>query len=116
MLSDNEQFYPKNQQEWRQWLEENHQSRDSIWVVFYKKNSKIPSITWSESVDEALCYGWIDSVKRKLDDVSSIQYFSKRKPKSTWSKINKVKIEILHAAGKISPAGYKSIELGKANG
>jgi uncharacterized protein YdeI (YjbR/CyaY-like superfamily) len=116
MENDIEIFYPKNQSEWRNWLQENHQSKQSVWVVFYKKKSGIPSLTWSESVDEALCFGWIDSKKISIDEVSSHQFFSKRKPKSTWSKINKDKIEKLIEQGLMTDAGFQSIEIGKQNG
>lgn len=108
--------YPKNPQEWRQWLEENHQSKQAVWVVFYTKASGKPTMTWSESVDEALCYGWIDSKKIRIDEEKSHQFFSKRKAKSTWSKINKEKIVRLSASGLMSEAGYQSIETAKQNG
>lgn len=85
-------------------------------MVQYKKGSKTPSITWSEAVDEALCFGWIDSKKVKIDDEISHQYFCKRGTKSTWSKINKDKIEQLIATGKMTPAGLKCIEIAKKNG
>lgn len=109
-------FYPKTRTEWRNWLMENHQSSNSIWVLFYKMSSSEPSITWREAVDEALCFGWIDSVKKKRDDVSSIQFFSKRRPKSTWSKINKNIVEKLISEGLMAEAGFKSIEIAKQNG
>ena len=72
-------FYPKNQAEWRQWLEKNHLSQQSVWVVFHTKASGKPSLTWSESVDVALCFGWIDSKKVKIDAERSRQFFCKRK-------------------------------------
>lgn len=109
-------FYPKTRTEWRNWLMENHQSSNSVWVLFYKMSSSEPSITWREAVDEALCFGWIDSVKKKRDDVSSIQFFSKRRPKSTWSKINKNIVETLISEGLMAEAGFKSIEIAKQNG
>jgi len=68
-------FYPKNQAEWRAWLEQHHQSQQAVWVVFYKKSSAIPSITWSEAVDVALCFGWIDSKKVAVDSEKSHQFF-----------------------------------------
>lgn len=108
-------FYPSSQSEWRKWLQENHLSKHAVWVVFYSKKSKIASITWSESVDEALCFGWIDSKKIKIDHETSHQYFSKRKPKSTWSKINKDKVEKLIEQGLMTEAGFKSIEIAKMN-
>ncbi len=111
-----ETFYPKSKKEWRQWLEENHQSKKSIWLIQYKKSAANPSITWGESVDEALCFGWIDSIRKSLDDESFIQFYSKRKPKSAWSKINKAKVEHLIAEGLMTPAGFESIEVAKQNG
>ncbi len=112
---DLETFYPKNIEEWRNWLIEHHVCKQSIWVIFYKKSSNIPTITWSESVDEALCFGWIDSVIKKLDENRSIQYFSKRKANSTWSKVNKEKIEVLLKSNKMMPSGLESIEIAKQN-
>lgn len=109
-------FYPENRIEWRRWLEDNHAKEQAVWVVFYKKSSHIPSITWSEAVDEAICFGWIDSKKIAIDSEKSHQFFSKRKAKSTWSKINKEKIERLTAAGLMTKAGHESIERAKQNG
>ncbi|MBK9257903.1 MAG: YdeI/OmpD-associated family protein [Saprospiraceae bacterium] len=109
-------FYPKNKEEWRVWLENNHARLDNVWVVFYKKASGIPTISWSDSVDEALCFGWIDSKKIAIDAEKSHQFFSKRKPKSTWSKINKLKVEQLTAEGLMTHAGLESIEIAKQNG
>ncbi len=110
------EFYPRSKAEWRRWLEGHHASEDSVWLIYYNKASGQPSLKWSDAVDEALCFGWIDSVHRKRDKDSSIQFFSKRKAKSTWSRVNKNKIEVLIAEGKMMPAGYASIELAKQNG
>lgn len=109
-------FYAENISDWRNWLEKNHVSEDSVWLVFHSKSSGKKSITWSESVDVALCFGWIDSKKIKIDETTSHQFFSKRKAKSTWSKINKNKIEKLIEAGLMKEAGFKSIETAKENG
>jgi uncharacterized protein YdeI (YjbR/CyaY-like superfamily) len=109
-------FYPTNTTEWRDWLVENHISRQSVWLVFYNKASAKKSITWSEAVDVALCFGWIDSKKVKIDADTSHQFFSKRKPNSTWSKINKEKIETLTARGLMTQAGLACIEVAKQNG
>lgn len=111
-----ESFYPTSRIEWREWLEKNHVSKQSIWLVFYNKASNKPSISWSEAVDEALCFGWIDSKKVAIDKEKSHQFFSKRKDKSTWSKINKAKIEKLIADGQMREEGFKSIEKAKQNG
>jgi uncharacterized protein YdeI (YjbR/CyaY-like superfamily) len=113
---DIETFYPASQQEWRDWLEANHQSKAAVWLVYYKAKSGKPSISWSNAVDEALCFGWIDSTHKSLDQESSIQFFSKRKPKSTWSKVNKDKIQELIASGKMTPAGLKCVEIAQQNG
>lgn len=111
-----ETYYPKSQADWRNWLEKNHQSKQSVWLVFYKSSTNIPSVSWSEAVDEALCFGWIDSTKKTIDDDSYMQYFCKRKPKSNWSKINKGKVKVLIEKGLMEEAGYKSIEIAKENG
>ena len=113
---DIETFSPTSRQDWRQWLEENHRSKSAVWLVQYKKNAKMPTISWSEAVDEALCFGWIDSVRKSLDDDKFIQFFSKRKARSTWSKVNKEKIQRFIAEGLMTEAGYKSIETAKQNG
>lgn len=114
---NNEQvIYTKTKADWRKWLAENHLSEQNVWLVFYNKKSELPSITWSDAVDVALCFGWIDSKKVKIDEETSHQFFSKRKPKSTWSKINKTKIEQLIEQGLMTEAGFKSIETAKQNG
>jgi len=109
-------FYPTSQTMWRKWLQENHNSKQAVWLVFYNKKSEIKSITWSEAVDEALCFGWIDSKKISIDKETSHQFFCKRKPKSTWSKINKNKVEKLIEQGLMTEEGYASIETAKQNG
>lgn len=111
-----EVFYPQNTMAFRNWLQENHISKQAVWIVFYKKASKKESLSWSEAVDVAICFGWIDSKKIKINDDTSHQFFSKRKEKSTWSKINKEKINRLIAEGLMTEAGYKSIETAKQNG
>ena len=109
-------FYPASIQEWRQWLLENHRLKQSVWLVYYKKKSKMPSISWSEAVDEALCFGWIDSTAKPIDEHTYKQFFTKRKSKSVWSKVNKQKIERLIEQGLMMEAGYESIEIAKLNG
>lgn len=111
-----ETFCPSNRQEWRQWLQENHQSKQSVWLVYYKKKTNIPSITWSEVVDEALCFGWIDSTAKPIDEEKYMQFITRRKPKSVWSKINKDKVQRLIDESLMMPAGYASIDIAKQNG
>lgn len=109
-------FYPTSQTAWRKWLEKNHLSKQAVWLVFYNKSSEKKSITWSNAVDEALCFGWIDSKKISIDKETSYQFFSKRKTKSTWSKINKKKVERLFEQGLLKESGFASIETAKQNG
>jgi uncharacterized protein YdeI (YjbR/CyaY-like superfamily) len=109
-------FSPASLAGWREWLADNHQSQQSVWLVLYRKGTYRPSITWGEAVDVALCYGWIDSKKIKNDEETSHQFFSKRKPNSTWSKINKQKVQYLIELGLMTEAGYKCIETAKQNG
>lgn len=109
-------FYPKNRQEWRDWLHENHNKKQSVWLIYYKKKSNKPTVIYSEAVEEALCFGWIDSRAKPIDEVRFMQFFCKRKPKSVWSKVNKEKIERLTQAGLMAKAGFESIEIAKQNG
>ncbi len=115
-MDESELFCPKNRAEWREWLEQNHQQKQSVWMIYFKMNSGNFTLSWSEAVDEALCFGWIDSTAKSIDEARYKQFFTKRKPKSVWSKINKDKIEQLHKAGLIAQAGYDIIEIAKQNG
>lgn len=115
-MEEIEIFYPENEEQWRQWLNKHHLAKQSVWVIFKNKKSGHPTLSWSEAVDHALCFGWIDSKKVKVDEFSSKQFFSKRKPKSTWSKINKDKIEKLTKEGLMSPAGLAIVKEAQANG
>jgi uncharacterized protein YdeI (YjbR/CyaY-like superfamily) len=109
-------FYAKTQKEWRKWLEENHQSEKSVWLIIYKKESGTPSVYYTDAVDEAICFGWIDSKPNKRDDESYYQFFAKRNPKSNWSKVNKGKVARLLEKGLLAPAGLEAIETAKQNG
>ena len=96
--------------EFRTWLEQNHDKASEIWVGFYKKGSGKPSITMPESVDEALCFGWIDSVRRGVNDTSYANRFTKRKTRSTWSAINIGRANELIRLGRMQPAGLKAFQ------
>jgi uncharacterized protein YdeI (YjbR/CyaY-like superfamily) len=109
-------YCPASRQEWRLWLSENHDTGQSIWLIQHKKQSGKPTISWSESVDEALCFGWIDSIRKSVDDDTFMQFFCKRKPNSAWSKINKEKVERLMAEGLMAQAGMDCIETARKNG
>ncbi|MEO0898617.1 MAG: YdeI/OmpD-associated family protein [Bacteroidota bacterium] len=101
---------------WRKWLSEHHDKEKGLWVIIYKKNSGLPSVYYPEAVDEALCYGWIDSKPNKRDAQSYYQYFSQRNPKSNWSKVNKEKIERLTKEGKMAAAGLRMVQEAKERG
>lgn len=115
-MSELEEYCPRDKKDWRNWLELNHNKKEAVWLIFYKKKTPNYNLSWSESVDEALCFGWIDSVKKTIDNEKYKQYFSKRKTKSNWSKINKDKVKTLIEQGLMKEEGYKSIEIAKENG
>ncbi len=115
-MEETEIYCPANQQEWRKWLEKNHQQKNSVWLVIHKKNTANTNLSWSQAVDHALCFGWIDSTKRTIDAERYKQYFCKRKAVSNWSKINKEKVTSLTKKGLMTQAGHKSIAIAKANG
>lgn len=109
-------YCPKCRTDWRKWLEINHQSKQSVWLVYFKTSTNVTSVSWSEAVDEALCFGWIDSTKKTIDEERYLQYFSRRNPNSTWSKINKEKVAKLIQNNLMTKAGFESIETAKQNG
>jgi uncharacterized protein YdeI (YjbR/CyaY-like superfamily) len=96
--------------DFRAWLEEHHESEQELLVGFYKKGSGRPSITWPQSVDEALCFGWIDGVRRGIDDESYSIRFTPRKPASNWSRVNIARVAVLTEAGRMRPAGLEAFE------
>ncbi len=96
--------------EFRAWLEAHHDQASELWVGFYKKGSGVPSITWPESVDEALCFGWIDGIRKSLDEERYVIRFTPRKPKSNWSNVNIKRVAELTKLGRMTPAGLKAFE------
>ncbi|MEM1323812.1 MAG: YdeI/OmpD-associated family protein [Bacteroidota bacterium] len=109
-------FQAPDRAAWRAWLQDHCAKEKGVWLIIYKKKSQQASVYYDEAVDEALCFGWIDSKPNKRDEESFYQYFSKRSPKSNWSRVNKEKIARLEAAGLIAEAGYEMIRIAKANG
>lgn len=109
-------FCPIDRAAWREWLLNNHQTEQSVYLIYWKKSSGRVNLVWEEAVEEALCFGWIDSVKKSMDQDRFMQLFTPRKPNSNWSKINKDKITILSEAGKMHLSGLKSVSLAKENG
>jgi len=109
-------FHPKTRNQWRKWLEKNHRSSPGIWMIYYKKETGKKAFSIAEAVEEALCFGWIDSVARKLDDERTMQKFTPRKSNSVWSKLNKQRIEKLIEQKLMNSAGLSKIEEAKKNG
>lgn len=110
------QYYPETRQQWRNWLAANHDICSGIWLVYYKKDSGRPTVTYDEAVEEALCFGWIDSLPNKLDSERYKQLFTPRKAKSVWSKLNKERVARLLKSERMTEAGLAKIEAAKQNG
>lgn len=96
--------------QFRKWLEKNHESTTELWVGYYKKSSGRKSITWPESVDEALCFGWIDGIRRSIDEESYTNRFTPRRATSTWSNVNVGRVKVLTEEGRMRPAGLAAFE------
>lgn len=97
-------------EELRAWLEKNHATERELWVGYYRKGSGRQSITWPESVDEALCFGWIDGIRKRVDAESYANRFTPRRPRSVWSAVNIGRVEELTRAGRMRPEGLKAFE------
>jgi uncharacterized protein YdeI (YjbR/CyaY-like superfamily) len=94
-----EDFHPLERREWREWLAENHDRESGVWFVYFRKQTGRPRVGTAEAVEEALCFGWIDSLSRRIDDERTKLLFTPRKAKSVWSKVNKARVEKLIEAG-----------------
>ncbi|PFG30056.1 YdeI/OmpD-associated family protein [Paramicrobacterium agarici] len=108
--------YMQSAEAWEQWLAENHDSSDGVRLAVPKKNSGEPGPTNLEALESALCYGWIDGVRNRLDDTHFLQSFMPRRPRSTWSQVNRDRVERLIAEGRMRPAGQREIDRAKADG
>jgi uncharacterized protein YdeI (YjbR/CyaY-like superfamily) len=109
-------IHPMTRAGWRAWLEQNHTRTAGVWLISYKKATGKPRIEYGESVEEALCFGWIDSKGNKLDEARSMLWFAPRKPRTGWSRPNKARLEKLMAAGLMAPAGLAKVEAAKQDG
>jgi len=105
-----------SQSKWADWIAKQHDKSAGVWLKLAKKDSGISSVTYTEALEVALCYGWIDGQKNSFDEKYFLQKFTPRRPKSIWSKINVEKVERLIASGQMKPAGLKAIEAAKADG
>lgn len=110
-----EEVHPLTRKEWRTWLSKNHDRLPGVWFVYYKKHTDKPRVSNDEAVEEALCFGWIDSLQRRVDEDRTKLAFTPRKAKSVWSKPNKERVERLIAAGQMTDAGLAKIERAKAD-
>ena len=99
--------------DWRAWLEEHHATAPEVWVLYHKKHTGIPSIAWAEAVEEALRFGWIDGLVRRIDDDRYAQRWTPRRPTSRWSKVNVAIAERLIAEGRMTPAGLETVRVAK---
>ena len=106
----------ESQAEWREWLDGHHSESQGLWLRIFKKGSARATVTYAEALDEALCFGWIDSAKARYDDQSFLQRFSPRRARSIWSKINQEHVARLIGSGKMHPEGQRAIEESKRNG
>ncbi|MFQ3612217.1 MAG: YdeI/OmpD-associated family protein [Cyanobacteriota bacterium] len=109
-------IHPLSRSEWRGWLEENHTRAQGIWLITFKKTTGQPRIDYGDAVEEALCFGWIDSKPSKLDETRSMLWFAPRKAGSGWSKPNKERVEKLLAEGLMAPAGLAKVEAAQQDG
>ena len=115
-MPDLKKVQPKSRAAWRAWLEKNHAASQGIWLVFAKKHTGLPSLSYEDAVQEALCFGWIDSLMKSIDDRFHRQMFTPRKPKSRWSATNKARLRKLMKTGAMAPAGLAAVEQAKKSG
>lgn len=108
--------YAQNREEWRAWLQQNAHTAKEIGLVYYKKGTKMASISYEESVEEALCFGWVDGIRKGMDESRYYLRFTPRKPKSVWSQVNKDRVMALIEAGLMQESGLKMVEEAKQSG
>jgi uncharacterized protein YdeI (YjbR/CyaY-like superfamily) len=111
-----DQVFCESAAQWRAWLAKNHDNKRSIWLVFLKDRPSSESLTYETALDEALCFGWIDSTIKKLDQQKYVRKFAKRRKQSEWSDLNKSRISKLIKSRRMTPAGYEAIRIAKSNG
>ncbi|MEA3224678.1 MAG: YdeI/OmpD-associated family protein [Planctomycetota bacterium] len=108
-------LYITNRDQWRDWLSEHHAAEVGIWLVFYKKATSKPTIEYDVAVEEALCFGWIDSIIKRIDGEKYVRKFTPRKDKSNWSALNKRRVAKMIRAGRMTNAGLAKIKAAKEN-
>jgi uncharacterized protein YdeI (YjbR/CyaY-like superfamily) len=115
-MGERRRIRPKSRQAWRTWLQKNHASSTGVWLVYAKKHSGLASLTYNDAVEEALCFGWIDSKINPIDDTFYMQVFTPRKPQGAWSALNRTRVKRLIAAGLMTAAGAAAIKTAKKLG
>jgi uncharacterized protein YdeI (YjbR/CyaY-like superfamily) len=110
------QLYLTDRKEWRTWLSKNYDTATEIWLIYHKKHTGKPRIPYDDAVEEALCFGWIDSTVKRLDDERYMQKYTPRKPRSVWSEANKARAEKMIKAGRMTDAGLARIKDAKRSG
>ena len=116
VLEGRREFHPTTVTQWRAWLKKHQADPDGVWLISWKKSSGKPAMSYDEAVDEAIAYGWVDSLTRSLDQERSMLWFAPRKPKSAWSRVNKQRVERLMAEGRMQPRGMAMVELAQQQG
>jgi uncharacterized protein YdeI (YjbR/CyaY-like superfamily) len=111
-----EQLYAPDRASWRDWLARHHASSPGVWLVYDRATHRPDRLAYADAVEEALCVGWIDSTARSLSDTQYVQLFTPRKPRSTWSRVNKERVARLEAEGRMAPAGRAAVETARRNG
>lgn len=107
---------PTSRNSWRKWLRAHHKSESEVWLVFYKRGTGKPTVSYSGAVEEAICFGWIDGIKRSLDNERYMHRFSPRRPTSRWSELNRRRAGLMETKGLMMPAGRKAVETARRKG
>jgi uncharacterized protein YdeI (YjbR/CyaY-like superfamily) len=115
-MAELKKVQPKSRAAWHAWLEKNHAAATGVWLVFAKKHTGLPTLSYEDAVQEALCFGWIDSILKSIDDRFHMQMFTPRKAKSAWSVTNKARLAKLMKAGLMAPAGLAAVKEAKKSG
>jgi len=113
---DAERFQPETVDQWRGWLAEHHARGTGVWLVTWKAAAPGPTLGYEECVEQALCFGWVDSTNKGVDDERTMMWFAPRKPGSGWARTNKARVERLTAAGLMAPAGQAVVDAARADG
>lgn len=115
-VDDLPRFHPESREQWRAWLADHHDTERGAWLVSWKQATGRPSLPYEAVIEEALCFGWVDSTAKTLDSERSMMLMTPRKPTSTWARTNKERVDRLLAAGLMQPAGIAAVETARANG